>query len=481
MKQHKKLFGAFPLALVLLFGMSANAQQTATATATLFNNFVVGITVTYGGSGYGWAPYITITGGGGTGAGAYATISNGVVTAITVTNAGYGYTSTPQVLVAAPATTPFSSSLILDLPLDDSVVDVGPNDFTVINNGGGTWVPNRFSQAESALALNGVDQNIEIPYDSRLYPDEFTLSGWFNFQQLYSASEFTLWQVGNSSSDIWRGFQIVLYAPGYGFLYQDYTGSGVNVQLFVNLTNFVGNEWCQIVVSRTTNSAAVFVNGVKVASQTGLTPYAKPQVTPMSLGADNDPSGSGFYEFCPVSLDTVHIYNRALADSEVNSLYTNEVTGLVPTVGVVIKTIRINMMQLVPGQTYQLENSTNLSSWTDVGTPFVATNSAAYYDVDIIGTAIGFFQVVESALSADGKLSGRQFTTRSPSWVARFCFSGFTRQADFSACHHSGPLRERRCNRIPTRRFRPSKPKTRKIILAGISPHNQTRSKPAWR
>jgi hypothetical protein len=56
------------------------------------------------------------------------------------------------------------------------------------------------------------------------------------------------------------------------------------------------------------------------------------------------------------------------------------------------------MMQLVPGQTYQLETSTNLSSpssWTDVSVPFVATNSTAYYDVDIIGTAIGFFQVVE--------------------------------------------------------------------------------------
>ncbi|MGD0251121.1 MAG: hypothetical protein ABSC01_00310 [Verrucomicrobiota bacterium] len=94
-------------------------------------------------------------------------------------------------------------------------------------------------------------------------------------------------------------------------------------------------------------------------------------------------------------MDTIHIYNRALSDSEVNSLYTNEVTGLVPTVGVVVKTIRVNMMQLVPGQTYQLENSTNLSSWTDVGAPIVATNSTAFQDIDIIGTVMGFYRVVE--------------------------------------------------------------------------------------
>jgi len=390
MRQAKKLLRVFSISLVLLYGFSANAQQTAAATVTLFNGFVVGITVTNGGSGYTFAPLVTITGGGGAGAEAFATISNGVVTAITVTNAGSGYTSTPQVVIAAPSTTPFSSSLVLDLPLNGSAVDVGPNDFTVITNGGGTWVPNRFSQTNSALSLNGVNQNISVPYDARLYPDEFTLSGWFNFQNPSLVS--TVWEVGNSSSDGWHGF--LLEFRGYDFAYADFTGSGYNVILSVNLTNFVANEWCQIVVTRTTNSAEIFVNGVKVASQTGLTPYAKPQFTPISLGADNGNSGD-FYDFCPVTLDTVHIYNRALADSEVQTLYADEEAGLVPTLTVVVKTIRVNMMQLVPTQTYQLETSTNLSSWTDVGTQFVATNSTAFQDIDIIGTVMGFYRVVE--------------------------------------------------------------------------------------
>lgn len=389
-KKHKKLFGLFPLALVLLSGFSANAQQTATATASLFNDFVVGITVTDGGSGYGWAPLVTITGGGGAGAGAYATVSGGAVTAITVTNAGYGYTSTPQVIIATPSTTPFGSSLVLDLPLDGSAVDVGPNDFTITTNGGGTFVADRNLRAASALSLNGANQNIVIPYDARLFPDEFTWSGWFNFKQLNEVT--TLWSTGNGSSDGWHGGGFEF--RGYDLCYVDYTGSGYNAIISVSLTNFVANQWCQIVVTRTTNSAEIFVNGVEVASQTGLTPYAKPHFTPMSLGANNGNSG-GFYLFCPVTLGTVHIYNRALVSSEVNSLYTNEVTGLVPTVGVLVKTIRVNMMQLVPGQTYQLENSTNLSSWTDVGASFVATNSSAFQDFDIIGTVKQFYRVVE--------------------------------------------------------------------------------------
>jgi hypothetical protein len=131
---------------------------------------------------YGWAPLVSFIDGGGSGAGAYATISGGVVTAITVTNAGSGYTSPPQVLIAPPSTTPFNSSLILDLPLNGSVVDMGPNSFPVFLNGGGTWVPDQNLRANAALSLNGVNQNLVIPYDARLYTGDTTLSVWVNFQ-----------------------------------------------------------------------------------------------------------------------------------------------------------------------------------------------------------------------------------------------------------------------------------------------------------
>jgi sugar lactone lactonase YvrE len=74
----------------------------AFASAQLFNQFVVGATVTSGGSGYVTKPTVNIVGGGGMGAGAYANISGGVVTSITVTNAGFGYATTPTIQIAAP-------------------------------------------------------------------------------------------------------------------------------------------------------------------------------------------------------------------------------------------------------------------------------------------------------------------------------------------------------------------------------------------
>jgi hypothetical protein len=149
MNQTQNLYKIILLTLVLLCGLTADAQQTATVTAILTGNLVTQISVTSGGSGYGWPPKVFIISGGGSGAGAYATVSGGVVTAITVTNEGFGYTTPPQVLIAAPSTTPFSSSLVLDLPLNGSAVDMGPYGFTVITNGGGTWVPDQNLRAGS--------------------------------------------------------------------------------------------------------------------------------------------------------------------------------------------------------------------------------------------------------------------------------------------------------------------------------------------
>jgi hypothetical protein len=91
------------LALLAGFTLAAQAQRTATATATVMSGFVVDITVTDGGAGYYSPPAVTITGGGGSGATATSTVTNGAVNRINVLTTGGGYTSTPAVVIAPPA------------------------------------------------------------------------------------------------------------------------------------------------------------------------------------------------------------------------------------------------------------------------------------------------------------------------------------------------------------------------------------------
>jgi N-acetylneuraminic acid mutarotase len=103
--------GQFKFALID-GGTSTTPQvRTATATATVANNFVVDYTVTDGGAGYTSAPAVTISGDG-SGATATATVSGGVVTAITPGNPGSGYTGTTTVTVGDPPPATSSTTYI---------------------------------------------------------------------------------------------------------------------------------------------------------------------------------------------------------------------------------------------------------------------------------------------------------------------------------------------------------------------------------
>ena len=75
----------------------------ASATPQVVNGFIVGATVTSGGSGYVSVPGIIIVGDGGSNATAVAEISaGGVVTNISITDAGNNYTSTTTIEIAPP-------------------------------------------------------------------------------------------------------------------------------------------------------------------------------------------------------------------------------------------------------------------------------------------------------------------------------------------------------------------------------------------
>jgi hypothetical protein len=75
----------------------------AKATAVLTNGFVIGVTITDGGHDYGDVPPpVHFLGGGGSGATGVASVSNGIVTGITITSPGAGYTNAPNVLIAVP-------------------------------------------------------------------------------------------------------------------------------------------------------------------------------------------------------------------------------------------------------------------------------------------------------------------------------------------------------------------------------------------
>ena len=159
-----------------------------------------------------------------------------------------------------------------------------------------------------------MNQNIVIPYDIRLFPTEMTWSAWVNFQYFYQAQ---LWVMGGSLPFAGGGLQL----QSGGLNYADFNGTGFNADFDVEYSNFQANAWCQIIVTRSTTNCEMFVNGLKVGSQTGLTPYAIPQPpTAWSFGANVGWGQYGVYGgYGAMALNRIHTYNRALSDSEVVS------------------------------------------------------------------------------------------------------------------------------------------------------------------
>jgi hypothetical protein len=90
----------------------------AFATSQVVNGFLVGATVTSGGSGYVTSPAVSIVGGGGTNATAVSHLSGGVVTSISITSAGIGYTNTPTIRIAAPPAAAVSPAVLPVMRVD---------------------------------------------------------------------------------------------------------------------------------------------------------------------------------------------------------------------------------------------------------------------------------------------------------------------------------------------------------------------------
>ncbi|MDA7679797.1 hypothetical protein N8622_00905 [bacterium] len=83
-------------------GPPAYPPVRAAGQAEVINGFLVGLEVTDGGRGYGFAPRVKITGGGGSGATAVALVEDGKVFGLSITAAGSGYSSAPEIIIAPP-------------------------------------------------------------------------------------------------------------------------------------------------------------------------------------------------------------------------------------------------------------------------------------------------------------------------------------------------------------------------------------------
>ncbi len=137
----------------------------AFATPQVVNGFVVGATLTAGGSGYVTTPAVNIIGDGGSNAMAVASISGGVVQSVSITQAGFGYTNTVSIQIDPPPVAAVLPTIQAAMRMDSK--NLSPYDnyqiqFTPALDGawlswdGGLFSPTGVTNSQYLFITNGI-------------------------------------------------------------------------------------------------------------------------------------------------------------------------------------------------------------------------------------------------------------------------------------------------------------------------------------
>lgn len=187
-------------------------------------------------------------------------------------------------------------------------------------------VTDRFGRDKMAYEFkNGA--YIEVPYDLSLNPKEFTISLWLNCQKS-GAGNYLF------SLDRWNGYKFQLQSNNFLFLTVS-TDDGIH-DVDDNPGTIALNTWTQAAVSYTNGTMKFYINGalVKTVAITG-TPVTLTNPVNLAIGNElpkndynmtnsSDPNYFWGANFFTGDLDDIRLYNTALTDAEIFSIYTIE-------------------------------------------------------------------------------------------------------------------------------------------------------------
>jgi uncharacterized protein (TIGR02145 family) len=171
------------------------------------------------------------------------------------------------------------------------------NDGTV---NGATLTSDRFGNANSAYSFDGLNDNISV---NRNYQSSFAVSLWFNpistpgFNPLIEAFDSN-WELQLKDNTI------------------DYIGFSVsNYQEYISSVTAQVNDWQHLVCAFTNDSVFIYFNGL-LTDEFSVLPLLNSNGT-YNFGS----SISGSAQYLNGKLDDIGIWNRALSEEEVLSLY----------------------------------------------------------------------------------------------------------------------------------------------------------------
>lgn len=194
-----------------------------------------------------------------------------------------------------------------------------------------TLVADRFGQAGQAYEFNN-GAYIEVPYKAALNPQAITISLWCKRFDGNDANYLV-------SLNRWQSYKFQLQGAGKPFLTVGTTAGLSDKDADSGIVPI--NTWSHVAVSYTDGSMKFYINGALVKTWTDVKGplITAPQAVALCIGQqlpkdvyNSTPTGgqaTGYFDyygpaFFKGQMDDIRLYNRALTDAEVQSIYTIE-------------------------------------------------------------------------------------------------------------------------------------------------------------
>lgn len=282
-------------------------------------------------------------------------------------------------LAAAAATPVPDDGLLLHFPFAGNALDSTPsgNDATLY---GAQFSTDNLGRTNSALRFNGTGDYLKTKAP---LPDtqSIAVSLWLALDSWVQRNNWTAPQVIFFEGDDGGGHDVACYVLG-GFHFTVKSDDTLSYGSWLPPLHAWTHLVCQ--ADALDKTMSIWIDGKKVAE--------KPFVTGANAGfhsAFNLGRRPGVYNdwFFAGSIDEVRVYDHALTGQEIGAIYASQ-RGQVQAVKIEVESVRL-AMNVAPGNSYILQSSTDLSSWTNYGAPFVAT--AAEYQASVNAVESGRF------------------------------------------------------------------------------------------
>ena len=199
------------------------------------------------------------------------------------------------------------------------------NDESVYENhgivNGATLTIDRFGNENSAYEFDGIDDYIDIPYSEYQQPPTISISCWVKKENIPDGFESILAANGGGDPSVDDPYVLGVTDSGYvsiGF-------EGLPQQIMLSSENPLSlNQWHHIVTlfDDEEDSARLYIDGI--LNDAGYEPMMTLDTNTLGLKVGTYQLGSGapLLEYCfHGEIDDIMIFNRALTETEIDSLY----------------------------------------------------------------------------------------------------------------------------------------------------------------